>query len=51
MNLKYLYFCIKLVSAEGSSISDGNSQCTESDIRVPTERQAGIGDSRPPSFQ
>ncbi|KAG1683044.1 Segment polarity protein dishevelled DVL-3 [Nymphon striatum] len=40
-----------LVSAEGSSISDGNSQCTESDIRLPVERQAGIGDSRPPSFQ
>ncbi|KAG1654321.1 Segment polarity protein dishevelled DVL-3 [Nymphon striatum] len=39
-----------LVSAEGSSISDGNSQCTESDIRLPVERQAGIGDSRPPSF-
>lgn len=43
-----------LVSAEGSSVSDSTSQCTESishsDIRVALERTGGIGDSRPPSF-
>ncbi|NP_001158493.1 dishevelled, dsh homolog [Saccoglossus kowalevskii] len=39
-----------LVAAEGSSISDSTSQCTESQADIPLERTGGIGDSRPPSF-
>ncbi|XP_077998102.1 segment polarity protein dishevelled homolog DVL-3-like isoform X2 [Glandiceps talaboti] len=39
-----------LVAAEGSSISDSASQCTESRDDIPLERTGGIGDSRPPSF-
>lgn len=43
-----------LVSAEGSTLSDNTSQCTESvshvDIRLPQERLSGIGDLRPPSY-
>ncbi|KAF8792422.1 segment polarity protein dishevelled homolog DVL-3-like isoform X1 [Argiope bruennichi] len=44
-----------LVTAEGSSLSDSTSQCTDtmsqrSELRLPLERTVGIGDSRPPSF-
>lgn len=44
-----------LVTAEGSSLSDTTSQCTDtisqrSELRLPLERTVGIGDSRPPSF-
>ncbi|XP_069774768.1 segment polarity protein dishevelled homolog DVL-1-like isoform X4 [Narcine bancroftii] len=40
-----------LVLAEGS-VSDGGSQCAESqsELPPPIERTGGIGDSRPPSF-
>ncbi|XP_067140548.1 segment polarity protein dishevelled homolog DVL-3 isoform X2 [Centruroides vittatus] len=43
-----------LVTAEGSSLSDSTSQCTEtmsqrSELRLPLDRPAGIGD-RPSSF-
>ncbi|XP_070561217.1 segment polarity protein dishevelled homolog DVL-3-like isoform X2 [Ptychodera flava] len=39
-----------LVAAEGSTISDSTSQCTETRDDIPLERTGGIGDSRPPSF-
>uniref|UniRef100_A0AAY4B360 Dishevelled n=1 Tax=Denticeps clupeoides TaxID=299321 RepID=A0AAY4B360_9TELE len=42
-----------LVSADGSSHSDGGSVCADSqpELPPPLERTGGIGDSRPPSFQ
>lgn len=44
--LSCVYFVFQLVSAEGSNISDGTSQCTESvapsDIKVPIERPGDI---------
>ncbi|XP_028856204.1 segment polarity protein dishevelled homolog DVL-3 [Denticeps clupeoides] len=41
-----------LVSADGSSHSDGGSVCADSqpELPPPLERTGGIGDSRPPSF-
>ncbi len=53
--INYFFMLQKLVTADGSNVSDSNSQCTElsqrSDLRIPHERLGLIGDSRPPSFQ
>lgn len=55
-------FALQLVTSDTSSISDKDSSrgpldsdqqsvVTSSDLHVPVARTAGIGDSRPPSYQ